>query len=118
MDGYLLKDSTYTELKTAIRNVLSGNEYISPNISAKIVEGYLVSKKIEKPISLLGNANHPGARDLKLIGEGYKNKDIAEYLGISIKTVEKHRANLMQKLDLHNVSDLTAYAIEKGIASR
>ena len=55
---------------------------------------------------------------LKLIGEGYKNKDIAEYLGISIKTVEKHRANLMQKLDLHNVSDLTAYAIEKGIASR
>jgi two-component system response regulator NreC len=54
---------------------------------------------------------------LKLIGEGYKNREIAEYLGISLKTVEKHRANLMKKLDLHNAAALTAFAIEKGLIS-
>jgi len=55
---------------------------------------------------------------LKLIAEGYKNKEIAEVLCISVKTVEKHRSNIMEKLDLHNVSDLTAYAIERGIVTR
>jgi len=55
---------------------------------------------------------------LKLIAEGYKNKEIADDLCISVKTVEKHRANLMEKLDLHNVQALTTYAIERGLVSR
>jgi DNA-binding NarL/FixJ family response regulator len=55
---------------------------------------------------------------LKLIAEGYKNKEIAEDLCISLKTVEKHRANLMKKLDLHNAAVLTVYAVEKGLVSR
>jgi DNA-binding NarL/FixJ family response regulator len=55
---------------------------------------------------------------LKLIAEGYKNKEIADFLCISVKTVEKHRANLMQKLDLHSVSTLTALAIEKGLITK
>jgi len=55
---------------------------------------------------------------LKLIAEGNKNKEIAEYLCISQKTVEKHRTNLMKKLDLHNVAALTAFAMEKGLISR
>ncbi|MBN1842127.1 MAG: response regulator transcription factor, partial [Deltaproteobacteria bacterium] len=55
---------------------------------------------------------------LKLIGEGHKNKEIADYLFISLKTVEKHRANLMKKLNLHNASALTAYAMEKGLITK
>jgi len=55
---------------------------------------------------------------LKLIGEGYKNKEIADYLCISIKTVEKHRANIMQKLDLHTASALAAYAVERGLVTK
>jgi DNA-binding NarL/FixJ family response regulator len=55
---------------------------------------------------------------LKLIAEGYKNKEIAEDLCISLKTVEKHRANLMKKLDLHNAAALTVYAVERGLVSR
>jgi DNA-binding NarL/FixJ family response regulator len=53
-----------------------------------------------------------------MIAEGYKNKEIADYLCISVKTVEKHRANLMQKLDLHSVSALTTFAIEKGLVNK
>jgi len=55
---------------------------------------------------------------LKLIGEGYKNKEIADYLCVSPKTVEKHRANIMKKLDLHNASALTAYAIKEGMVTK
>ena len=55
---------------------------------------------------------------LKLIAEGYKNRQIADYLYISVKTVEKHRANLMNKLDLHNSSALTAFAMEKGLVTK
>jgi DNA-binding CsgD family transcriptional regulator len=55
---------------------------------------------------------------LKLIGEGHRNKEIAKLLSISVKTVEKHRANIMRKLDLHNVSALTAYAIEKKLVTK
>jgi two-component system response regulator NreC len=55
---------------------------------------------------------------LKLIGEGYKNKEIADLLFISVKTVEKHRSNIMKKLDLHNAAALTAYAIEKGLVTQ
>jgi len=55
---------------------------------------------------------------LKLVGEGYKNKEIAKYLFISAKTVEKHRSNIMEKLDLHTASGLTAYAIEKGLVTK
>lgn len=55
---------------------------------------------------------------MKLIGEGHKNKEIAQYLRLSVKTVETHRANLMKKLDLHSAAALTAYAIEKGLVLR
>ena len=57
-------------------------------------------------------------KSLKLIAEGHKNKEIADYLCISVKTVEKHRANLMKKLDLHSVAALTAYAMERGLVTR
>ena len=117
-DGYVLKDSTHSELGLAIRNVLDGNYYISPGISEKIIGGYLEGKRPLKATSPWEKLTQRERGILKLIAEGYKNKEIADYLCISVKTVEKHRANLMQKLNLHNISDLTAFAIEKGMITR
>ena len=117
-DGYVLKDSTHAELELAIQNVLSGKYFISPGISEKLIGGYLQGKKTLKITTPWETLTQRERGILKLIAEGYKNKEIADYLCISVKTVEKHRANLMQKLDLHNISDLTAFAIGKGLITR
>jgi DNA-binding NarL/FixJ family response regulator len=115
-DGYLLKDATHAELKIAVESVLSGNRYISPGISEPLVTGYLDGRKppVEAPSAAVLTRRE--RQVLKMIAEGLKNKEIAGVLCISVKTVEKHRSNLMGKLDLHNVSELTAYAISRGIA--
>jgi DNA-binding NarL/FixJ family response regulator len=117
-NGYVLKDATHDELMMAVANVLSGKRYISPGISEKVIEGYLEGRKTIKSHTSWDTVTHREREILKLIAEGYRNKGIAEYLCISVKTVEKHRANLMEKLDLHNVQALTAFAIEKGLVNR
>jgi len=117
-DGYALKDATHAELVAAIRSVLAGRRYLSPGVSEKVIEGYLAGKKARTTKSAWDTITPREREVLKLIAEGHRNREIAEILCISAKTVEKHRANLMEKLDLHNVSDLTAYAIEKGIVTR
>jgi len=117
-DGYLLKDSTHAELLAAVRHVLSGKHYISPGISDKVLDGYLEGRRTLKTRTSWETLTQREREILKLIAEGYKNKEIADDLCISVKTVEKHRANLMEKLDLHNVQALTTYAIEKGLVSR
>jgi DNA-binding NarL/FixJ family response regulator len=117
-DGYILKDSTHSELMMAIKNILSGKRYISPGISDKVLEGYLEERKTLKARTSWETLTQREREILKLIAEGYKNKEIADYLCISPKTVEKHRSNLMEKLNLHNVQALTAFAIEKGLVSR
>jgi DNA-binding NarL/FixJ family response regulator len=117
-NGYLLKDSTHAELLMAVRHVLSGKHYISPGISDKVLEGYLDARKSLKTRTSWETLTQREREILKLIAEGYKNKEIADDLCISVKTVEKHRANLMEKLNLHNVQALTALAIEKGLVSR
>jgi DNA-binding NarL/FixJ family response regulator len=117
-DGYVLKDSTQVELMMAIKSVLGGKHFISPGISEKVIEGYLDGRKILKTRTSWETLTHREREILKLIAEGYKNKKIADLLCISVKTVEKHRANLMQKLDLHSTSALTTLALEKGLISR
>ena len=117
-DGYVLKDATHTELLMAINSVLLGKSYLSPEVSEKVIEGYLEGRKTLKSSSSWDTLTPREREVLKLIGEGYKNKEIADYLCISVKTVEKHRANLMKKLDLHNASALTAFAMEKGLITR
>lgn len=116
-DGYLLKDATHEELVIAIRSVLKGKSYLSPGISDRVIEGYLEGQKFVGSSTLLDTLTPREQEILQLIAEGYKNKEISEHLCISIKTVDKHRTNLMQKLDLHNASALTAFAIERGLAS-
>jgi len=101
-DGYILKDASYGELMMAIRSVLKGKRYISPEISGNLTEG-LTPKEREV---------------LKLIAEGYTNQKIADTLYISTHTVETHRQHLMGKLDVHNTAALIARAIEKGLVSK
>lgn len=113
--GYCLKTSSGKEVLMAIRAVLSGKQYVSPEISGKILEGYLESKKTIKEKSSWELLTQREKEILKLVGEGYRNREIANYLFISVKTVEKHRSNIMEKLNLHTASALTAYAIEKGL---
>lgn len=117
-DGYVLKDATHAELMMAIKNVLFGKSYLSPGISERVIEGYLEGKKTIKSRSSWDILTQREREVLKLIGEGYKNREIADYLCISVKTVEKHRANLMNKLDLHSASALTAFAMEKGLVTK
>ena len=117
-DGYVLKDATHEELMMAVESVLKGKTYLSPGVSGRVIEGYLEGKESQMPPSTLGLLSQREREVLKLIAEGYKNKEIATDLCISLKTVEKHRANLMKKLGLHNAAALTAYAIEQGLVER
>jgi DNA-binding NarL/FixJ family response regulator len=117
-DGYCLKDAPADEFFISIRNVLSGKRYLSPEVSEKVLEGYLEGSKKLKSRSSWDTLTQREKEVLKLVGEGYQSKEIAEYLSISWKTVEKHRANIMEKLNLHSASALTAYAIEKGLVTK
>jgi len=114
-DGYAIKDSSREELRVAIRSVLEGKKYISPGVAGNVLEGYLDGRKTLKTKSALDTVTEREKEILKLLGEGYQNKEIAELVHISVKTVEKHRANIMAKLDLHNAAALTAFAFEHGL---
>ncbi len=117
-DGYCLKDASHKELVTAIESVLAGKTYLSPGVSEKVLEGYLEDRRTLKTESSWDALTQREKEVLKLVGEGYKNREIADCLCVSVKTVEKHRSNLMRKLDIHTASALTAYAIEKGLVTR
>jgi DNA-binding NarL/FixJ family response regulator len=117
-DGYCLKDAGRNELRVAINNVLSGHTYLSPGIADQVMEGYIEGRKRMKTKTTWDTITPREREVLKLLGEGYQNKEIADMLNISVKTVEKHRANIMNKLDLHNAAALTAYAIDKGLVTQ
>jgi len=115
VDGYCIKDASREELMVAIDSVLVGKPYISPGISDLVIEGYLHGRKQVTNESTWETVTQREREVLKLLAEGYTNKDIGSFLHISVKTVEKHRSNLIHKLDIHNVAQLTAYAIDKGL---
>jgi len=114
-NGYILKDASQNELILALEYVMAGKTFLSPSISDKVVDIYLQNRNEGETKSVLGNLTAREREVLKLIAEGNTNKKIADHLCISMKTVEKHRANLMHKLDLRNTAALTAYAIDKGL---
>ncbi len=111
-NGFILKSGTYAELDIAIKSVLAGKTYLCPEVSGKVVERYLKGAKTSEPYTKWNTLTKREREVLNLIAEGNKNKEIAQYLYISVKTVETHRSNLIKKLDLHNSAALTAYAIE------
>ncbi len=114
--GYLLKDCAFDELAQAIRTVVGGKTYLSPSISGIVVEDYL--HRLGKPEVVDTVMLTVREREvLQLIAEGDSTKTMALKLHISVKTVESHRRQMMNKLNLYNVADLTKYAIRKGITS-
>ena len=114
--GYLIKDSTSIELVDAIRTVHLGRKYLSQKISDIVLQEISDVKKDtnEIGVDLLTNRE---CEILQLISEGNSTKNIAEVLFISPKTVESHRANIMEKLNIHNIPELTKYAIRSGLTS-
>lgn len=116
--GYCLKTTEYDELLMAVKAVMNGKSYVSPEISGKVLEGYLESRQTIREKSSWDTLTAREKEVLKLVGEGYQNKEIADYLCISVKTVEKHRSNIMEKVNLHSASALTSYAIERGLVTR
>ncbi len=116
-NGYILKEATHDELRVAVRSVLSGKTYVSPDISNALMPNYRRAGKSASFTSAWESVTLREREVLKLVAEGHSNKSIGQYLCLSTKTVEKHRSNLMRKLNLHNVSSLTAFAIEKGLVN-
>lgn len=113
--GYLLKGAEPAELELALKAVVRGETYLSPSISKQLVQDYLSHRK-EK----LGSTVELTARQrevLQLIAEGCSTKDIANKLGLSVKTVDTHRTELMRRLDIHDVAGLVRYAIRRGLVS-
>ena len=115
--AYLLKDSAESDLVRAVQAVSEGKSYFSPAVSQVLLEDYvrkLQRSGVEDSFDLLT----PREREiLQLVAEGKSNKDVANLLNLSVYTVETHRANLMQKLNLRSVPELILYAVRKGIIS-
>jgi DNA-binding NarL/FixJ family response regulator len=112
-DGYVLKDATRNELIHGLRAVLAGQRHLCPRSSARVVRSYLGE---QPPIPQVASGVTGREREiLGMIARGQSNKRIAMTLNRSVKTVEKHRANLMRKLGLHNVADVTRFAMQSGL---
>ena len=115
--GYILKDSASEEVVGAIRAVSKGDSYLSPSISRVVIEDYLrVSSPGAAGAKSLYDTLTVREREIfQLLAEGLKNQEIAERLHVSVKTVETHRAHIMEKLNLNNIAELVKYSIEIGI---
>lgn len=113
--GYILKEARKQELLHAIETVAAGGTYLTPKVSRHVIDNYVQSVGSNKsPLEKLT----PRQREtLKLIAEGRSNKEIASMLDLSIKTVETHRTQLMERLDIHDVAGLVRFAIKSGLTT-
>jgi DNA-binding NarL/FixJ family response regulator len=109
--GYVLKDAAPEELEQALRLVARGGTFLSPQVTGVVVEQLRRGVKDAQEIELSARQREV----LQLIAEGHSTRDIAEKLHISVKTVETHRSQVMQKLDVHDVAGLTRYAMRIGL---
>lgn len=114
--GYVLKKAADSDLVNAIHVVARGDCFLYPSAAKMVVEDYLEKLKSgTEPTSTFDTLTEREREILKLVAEGYTNREIAESLFISVKTVETHKANIMEKLNLHKRAELVRYAIRKGI---
>ncbi len=114
--GYLLKDSAFEELVNAVHTVMSGQSYLSPRITDIVVKEYLYN--LPKSESTVFTVLTGREREvLQLLAEGKSTKQIAATLNLSVKTVETHRQQIMDKLEIRTVAELTKYAIREGLTS-
>jgi DNA-binding NarL/FixJ family response regulator len=114
--GYLLKDSAFEELISAIHTVMANQPYLSPKITDVVVKEYLHGlPKNESTVFTILTAREREV--LQLLAEGKTTKQIASALNISVKTIETHRQQIMGKLNMHSIAELTKYAIREGLTS-
>jgi DNA-binding NarL/FixJ family response regulator len=114
--GYLLKEAAFEELLIAVRSVLRGQTYLSPAIAGTVVRA--TARRPSNKRELLRNAiSRRETEVLQLLAEGKSTKEIAAGLYVSVKTVETHRKQIMDKLNLHRVAELTKYAIREGLTT-
>ena len=114
--GYLLKDCDFEELKRAIQTVINDDTFLSPKITDTVVKGYL-DKLIQMDDSDLGVLTVREREILQLIAEGHSTQQMADKLHLSAKTIEYHRRNIMDKLDIHNIAELTKFAIREKLTT-
>jgi DNA-binding NarL/FixJ family response regulator len=111
--GYVLKDATAIECESAVRAVVRGENYLSPAVSSHVVAEY--SRMVQRQAAADDPLTPRQREVLRLIATGLPTKAIARNLGISVKTVEAHRSQLMERLDIHDIANLVRYAIRKGL---
>ncbi|WNR44219.1 response regulator transcription factor [Paenibacillus roseipurpureus] len=113
--GYILKSAPHDELLTAIRSVAAGNAYLYPTATKRLMNEYMDRIKHGDNVDTYGSLSEREKEALALIAKGFSNKEIAEQLIISVKTVESHKSNIMEKLGLRTRPELVKYAAKKGL---
>lgn len=113
--GYVLKDSAASDLLQAIDAVRGGDSFLSPTVTQQVVDA--IARPADRPVAAASQLTDREREVLTLIAEGLSSKEIAQKLGVSLKTIESHRANLMDKLDIHKVSGLVRFAIRAGLVA-
>ncbi len=114
--GYVVKDSAFAELAQAIQVVMSGGRYLSPDVIGVVVDDY-VQRLAPASGSALAKLSEREREVLQLMAEGHATADIAARLHVSRKTIETHRKNIMLKLELHSIAELTKFAVREGLTS-
>jgi DNA-binding NarL/FixJ family response regulator len=115
--AYVLKKRAYEELERALREVMKGKKYLSPDIARGIVDDYVeLSSSISENPAFIVLTNRE-REVLQQLAEGKSTKEMAAVMSVSVKTVETHRRNIMEKLDIHSVAELTKYAIREGVTT-
>lgn len=115
--AYVLKKRAYEELVRAIREVIKGRKYLSPDIARGVVDDYIeLSSSLNENLAFVVLTDRE-REVLQQLAEGKTTKEMADVLGVSVKTIETHRRNIMEKLNLHSVAELTKYAIREGVTS-
>jgi DNA-binding NarL/FixJ family response regulator len=113
--GCMLKRATSDQLVRSLREVVAGGIVLEPSVAAKLVKDYVRRVQREQEVPPSSDLTPREVEVLRLVAEGYSNQAIAEQLGLSRKTVDVHRTNLMRKLDLHDVTEIVKYALRHGI---
>ena len=115
--GYVLKQDAFTDLLSAIRAVLSGKRYLSAQLADLVVDDYVRRGDGQQPPSDLDKLSAREREILQMVAEGHSSAQIATSLFISVRTVDAHRASVMQKLSIHSIASLTKFAIANGLTS-
>jgi DNA-binding NarL/FixJ family response regulator len=113
--GYVLKDVAFTELLDAIRNVMAGRRHLSPPLADLVMEDYVRRANGDATVSELDKLSAREREILQLVAEGRSSSQVAKMIHISVRTVDTHRYNVMQKLGIHSIAGLTKFAIAHGV---